>query len=338
MTEDDLTRMVLAKVGMTWDAVPEVRAKLSDIDRKQMKRFRALCNEKGRRLILDADDDAAVLDKLELLQNGQPTRAAVLLFCNEPQRFYPSASIKIGRFRPGNLLVDDREVTGSLFDQVEEAMKYFREHLQTRFEFHGTPARDVFWEYPLDALREAVTNAVCHREYSSPSQTQIRWYDDSLLFANAGGIPPPLTLEKIKTRHKSVPRNQKIAKMFFYAGWIEEWGSGILKILNACKNAGLPEPQFEEEQGGLWLTIPKGKEGQGQEAASLGLNERQERALIHLRKHQKITLADYRKLNPKTIVRTAHRDLAELARKGIVKSAGTTRGRYYVLSDIWNVR
>ena len=91
------------------------------------------------------------------------------------------------------MIVDDREVNGSLFDQVDGAMGYFREHLQTRFEFHSMPARDVIWEYPLDALREAVLNSACHRDYASPSQTQIRWYDDHLLLMNPGGIPPPLT-------------------------------------------------------------------------------------------------------------------------------------------------
>jgi ATP-dependent DNA helicase RecG len=109
-------------------------------------------------------------------------RSAHESFGNQPQRFYPSAIVKIGRFRSPTLIVDDREVYGTDFDQVEGTMGYFREHLQTRFEFVGEPARKVIWEYPLEALREAITNAVCHREHLDTGHTQVRWYDEHLLF------------------------------------------------------------------------------------------------------------------------------------------------------------
>ena len=90
-----------------------------------------------------------------------------------------------------------------------------------------------------------------------PTHTQVRWYDDRLLILNSGELLPPLSPEKLKQEHISQIRNRKIAEMFFYAGLIEQWGSGTLKIVRKCAEAGLPEPEFEEKQGGLWLTLRK---------------------------------------------------------------------------------
>ena len=256
MTEDDITRLVLDKVGITWDEVVETRAKPRDLDTDKLSAFRALCNEKRRRIIPARDSGKAVLEKLGLLKNGKPLRAAMLLFAKEPQRWYPSASLKIGRFRPGGIIVDDKEVGGTIFEQIDGAMDYFREHLQTRFEFKGTPSRDVIWEYPLEALREAVTNAICHRDYLDVSQTQIRWYDDNILMVNPGSLIPPLTPQALLKVHASKQRNRKIAEMLYYAGLIEKWGGGTLEIARSCVKAGLPAPMFKEDQGALWVTFP----------------------------------------------------------------------------------
>ena len=256
MMEDDITRLVLDKVGITWDEVAETRAKPGDLDTEKLSVFRALCNQKRRRIIPARDSDKAVLEKLGLLKNGKPLRATMLLFAKEPQRWYPSASLKIGRFRPGGIIVDDKEVGGTVFEQIDGAMDYFREHLQTRFEFKGTPSRDVIWEYPLEALREAVTNAVCHRDYLDVSQTQIRWHDDNILMVNPGNLIPPLTPQSLLGAHVSKQRNRKIAEMLYYAGLIEKWGGGTLEIIHSCDKAGLPAPKFKEDQGALWLTFP----------------------------------------------------------------------------------
>jgi len=265
-----------------------------------------------------------------LLREGRLTRAAVLLFGKEPQRFYPSAFVKIGRFRSPTLIVDDRELYGTLFEQVDGAMGYFREHLQTRFEFRGEPARDVIWEYPLEALREAIINAVCHRDYLDVGHTQVRWYDDHLVFLNPGGLPSPLSLKDLKRPHRSVPRNRKVAEMFFYAGWIEQWGSGIQKMLDACAAAGLPEPEFEESQGALWVRFRKDILTE-EHLRSLGLNQRQVKAVLYVREKGRITNAEYQQLCLVSM-RTASRDLAELVQERIMEQVGRTgKGTFYIL-------
>ena len=249
MSVAELTRLVLDHVGVTWDSLPEPRAKISDISTPKIKAFIRKANEVGRRPIPTSIAIPDLLNKLDLMKDSKLTRAAVLLFGKNPQKFYSQAFIKIGRFRSETFIVDDREVEGTLFDQVENTMLYFRDRLQTEFRMTGKPQRDVIWEYPLDALREAVTNAICHRDYSETSHTQIRLYDDRILVWNPGDLPHNLSVEKLKKEHRSFPRNKLMAKMFFYVGLIEQWGSGVMKMIEETKAAGHPEPILEEDQG-----------------------------------------------------------------------------------------
>lgn len=249
MGANELTRLVLDHVGITWDALPEPRAKISNLSTAKIKTFIRKANEIGRRPIPVSISIPELLGKLDLIKDGKLTRAAVLLFGKNPQKFYSHAIIKIGRFRSETLIVDDREIEETLFDQVENAMQYFRDRLQTEFRMTGKPQRDVIWEYPLDALREAVTNAVCHRDYAEISHTQIRIYDDRILVWNPGDLPQNLSVEKLKKEHRSFPKNKLIAKIFFCVGLIEQWGSGVMKMIEETKAAGHPEPILEENQG-----------------------------------------------------------------------------------------
>jgi len=238
-TDEEETRWVLERTGQTWDALPERRARWDHLDPEQIRRFRRLCNLKGRRPIPEDEDDETVLRKLGLLtEEGGITRAAILLFGREPQYFYPQAFLRIGRFRTPTFVTDDHPIYGTLWDQVEGAMAYFRQHLQASYGPTPEPAREVIWEYPLEALREATVNAVCHRDYLEGGHVQVRWFDDYMVILSPGTLPLPLRPEDLKRTHPSCPRNRKIAEMFFYAGWIEQWGAGIQKILDECRQAG----------------------------------------------------------------------------------------------------
>ncbi|MEA3340825.1 MAG: helix-turn-helix domain-containing protein [Chloroflexota bacterium] len=329
MTDDDLTRAVLGSVGMTWDEAIEPRATLDDLNLEQMQRFRKLCNLKGRRSIPSDEENLAVLEKLGLLQEGNLNRAAVLLFGRNPQRFYPQARVRVGRFRAEAVIVDDREIVGTLFDQVEAVMAYFRERLQTRFAFHDAAARDVLWEYPLEALREAIINAVCHRDYLDNGHVQVRWRDERIVFLNPGGLPEPLRVEDLKREHRSVLRNRKIAEVFFYAGFIEQWGSGTLRMIRECVEASLPEPEFEERQEALWVTFRKDILTKDHLQA-MGLKERPIKAMLFAREQGRVTNRDYRQLN-QVSNKTAYLELGELMAKGLLKRQGAGKAVEYIL-------
>ncbi|HBL15638.1 MAG TPA: transcriptional regulator [Elusimicrobia bacterium] len=249
MSVEEITRVAMANVDVTWDEIPEVRASLADISMAKVKAFIGMAKREGRRPVPAGTTAVELLHKLDMIRQGKPTRAAILLFGRSPQRFYSQAILKIGRFRSETLIVDDRRIDGTLFDQVEGAMSYFRDRLETRFEMTGRPQRDVIWEFPLEALREAVTNSLCHRDYMGTRDTEVRLYDREILIWNNGGLPANLSVEALKGKHSSIPRNRQIAAAFFYAGLIEQWGGGIEKMMGECSAAGMPEPVFEEVQG-----------------------------------------------------------------------------------------
>ena len=114
------------------------------------------------------------------------------------------------------------------------------------------------WEYPLDAVREVVTNSICHRDYSSPAQMQIKIFDDRMTVYNPGALPFGMSLKRLlEPDHHSVPRNQLIAMLFYDCELIENYGSGIERILGDCRAHGFPEPEFKNLEGGFQVIFNK---------------------------------------------------------------------------------
>ena len=125
-------------------------------------------------------------------------------------------------------------------------MDFVRKNTNVKFVMTGKPEREEVWDYPLEAVREAVINAVCHRDCTVMSHIEIRIYDNELIVWNPGGLPPGLTMEDLFKPHASKIRNKGLAEVFFDTKIIEQWGSGIEKMINYCKEAGAQEPVFEE--------------------------------------------------------------------------------------------
>jgi ATP-dependent DNA helicase RecG len=217
-----------------------------------------------------------------------------------------------------------------LFDQLDEATSWFRERLETAFIISGKPERDVLWEYPLSAIRVAVTNVLCHRDYTSQAHSQIRLYDDRLEIWNAGGLPPSLTPDLLLREHDSIPRNRKIAEAFFFAGLIERWGSGTLRMASELEAAGMPLPTFTSEQGRFRLTFHREVLAEGL-LMDMGLSERQLLAVSYVKEHESISNTEYQRIAGVS-KRTATRELSELKLKDVLISEGEGgRGTIYKL-------
>jgi len=195
----------------------------------------------------------------------------------------------------------------------------------------GFERKDI-WDYPLEAIREAFANALVHRDYFEPVEIQVKVYDDKISFYNRGGLPEGWDIKKLLETHSSIPRNQVIAHIFYLAGIIERVGSGIERIINSLKIAGLPEPKFETShtEFNLWFMMDLYTE---EYLRNLGLNERQLKAVMYVKERGKIINKEYQEIN-KTTKKTASRDLALLIEKRIfVKIGSTGKGTYYVLSE-----
>jgi predicted HTH transcriptional regulator len=149
---------------------------------------------------------------------GRLTNAAVLLFTERPQAIFPAARLRIGVFK-GTQILDTHDFERTLWEQLDGAMERFRRLLKLGLDVRATAPtleglqhREV-WEYPLEALREAVTNALVHRDYAAPGDIQVRLLDDSLEIWNPGGLPEGIRLEQLRaSSHPSVLRNPLIAR------------------------------------------------------------------------------------------------------------------------------
>lgn len=216
-------------------------------------------------------------------------------------------------------------------EQVDEVMGYFRRVLQLSYSFNGEAKRKETWEYPLEALREAVTNAICHRDYGSPAEIQIKIFDDRLTIWNPGLLPFNLTVDDLyDPDHLSSPRNKLLAMLFFDVELIERYGSGIQKILNECKAGGYPPPKFLMRQGGFQVIFYKDIYTE-EYLGKRGLNERQIKAVLYVKEQGKITNIEYQGLCD-VKKRQASDDLKSLQALNVLEKIGTTgKGTHYVL-------
>lgn len=332
MSHEEIMQRMVANTGLSWDAFIESAATLNDLEPNLILRFMEAVKKLGRRPIPEQSSGYEFLRKLELIQGEIPTRAALLLFGKNPESYFPSAFLKMGRFRTPTLIVDDREAHGALLDQLDEAMGWFRERLETAFVISGKPERDVLWEYPLSAIREAVTNVLCHRDYTGPAHSQIRLYDDHLEIWNAGGLPPSLTPDLLLREHDSIPRNRKIAEAFFYAGLIERWGSGTTRMAAELDTAGMPLPEFTSEPGRFRLTFHRELFTEDH-LKNMGLSERQLLAVAYVKEHETISNTEYQKIAGVS-KSTATRELNELKTKNVLVAEGAGgRGTIYRLKQ-----
>ena len=326
-----LNEFILKRTGKTWDNLPVESSTLKDIDEQAVAFFieKAL---KNKRIALDAaeEDTKTLLSNLHLLnENGKLKSAALLLFGKDPKKYFTSAYFKIGRFGESDADLKFQDVVeGNLIEMADKVMDILKnKYLVFPIRYEGLQRIEEL-EYPEPALREAILNAIVHKDYKG-STIQLSVYDDKLTLWNPGRLPDELNIEMLKGKHPSHPRNKNIAEVFFKAGYIEAWGRGISIMMDACRKAGLPEPTIEEIAGGMQITFMKDVFSE-KYLQQLGLNERQIKAVKYVKKNGKITNSDYQKLC-EVSERTALRDLEDLSANSILQKKGEKKGTYYEL-------
>ena len=251
-----LSRFLLRKQGLHWDGVPVPGLSLADCHPAAFKIFRSNAAKSGRvdEEVL-ADSDAALLASLQLEEGVYLKRATALLFGTQPERYVPGAFIKIGFFVTDDDLRYQTEVHGNLFLQVEAALDHLRtKYLKAYISYEGLHRLETFL-FPMQALREALLNAVIHKDYSSGVPIQISVYEHQVVMWNPGQLPERWTLEKLLGKHPSSPFNPLLASAFFRAGYVESWGRGIEKIDRECRAHGMAPPAYDASMSGLMLTF-----------------------------------------------------------------------------------
>ena len=330
MQPHEIAEMHLQSVGSSWDLTPAHNTTFADLDTAKIADYIRKANETGRRNIAEDESPQTVLQKIGLLHGNTPTWAALLLFGKDPQRFLSQATIHCGLFdADGISVLDDRMVRGTIIKQVNDAIEFVRKNIRVAFVMTGEPERIQVWDYPVEALREAVINAICHRDYAISSAVEIRIFRDSLKVWSPGRLVSGITLPELFTSHASVLRNKGIAQVLYDIGWIERWGGGIQKMYSACTDAGIPEPVFQEDQG--FSVIFRKDVFNRDYLMRAGLSERQISAVLYARENGKITNADYQRILTVSGT-TAQRDLKDLVARHILEMSGKRKGAHYTLS------
>jgi ATP-dependent DNA helicase RecG len=249
-----LDRFLLRRQGRTWDGVPVPGVTVKDLSAAALRRFRTLARRSGRVEPGTLREPAlSLINRLRLRERTHLKRAALLLFHKDPERFVSGAFVKIGFFRTESDLAYHDEVRGDLFGQVATTIDLLRtRYLKAAIRYEGIQRIEDF-PVPDEALREAVLNALVHRDYAVGAPVQIRVYEDRLAIWNPAVLPEGWDLDDLLREHASIPYNPNIANAFFRAGEIEAWGRGIERIFQACRDAGSPAPQLKLAGHDLWL-------------------------------------------------------------------------------------
>ena len=252
----ELDHFILRRLGKTWDGMVIPNVKVSDLDTSAFRIFRekALLSERLQKADLEMSN-AELLDGLSLTENGELTRAAILLFHHNPEKYVFGAFVKVGYFENGADLIYQDEFHGSLItvaDQIVDTI--YRKYFKGIISYEGI-TRVTDYPIPRPALREAIFNAMVHRDYTTGIPIQVKVFPDCVIVYNDGRLPETWTVDHLLRKHRSRPYNPKIAYAFYRAGYIETWGRGIERITDACKDAGKREPLFEVSPGEISVTF-----------------------------------------------------------------------------------
>lgn len=328
----DLSRFLINKSGSNWDEYIVQEADESDIDISTIESFKKLAVERVP-FIHEEMSLNLLLQKLNLLQGKKIKRAAILLFGKNPRKFFTSAFLRVGKFNEDGILLSSDTVEGNLFNQLNQTLELLKvKYLISNISIEGLYRKEKL-EFPEEALREIIINALIHKDYVG-AHVQLKIYPDSLSIWNEGNLLEPLDASSLISTHPSIPRNELLSDIFFKSGLIETWGQGTLKVIDECKKAGLPTPIFKEEFGGLSVFLSKDMYSEKLLNLTEGLNPRQKDAVRYLKDNMTISNAQYQHLFSVSKP-TATLELGRLVKKDILTREGTRgAGTYYRLKNM----
>ncbi|HSZ24988.1 MAG TPA: ATP-binding protein [Cytophagaceae bacterium] len=325
-----LDKFLLEKQGKRWDGVPVPTVKVSNLSKEAFAIFKdkATLSKRVSASILE-DGNEQLLEDLHLKEGTYLKRAAILLFHPEPEKYISGAFIKIGFFASDDDLKFQDEIHGNLFHQIERTIELlFSRYIKSEISYSGVNRIETY-EYPQAAIREALLNAIAHKDYSGQTPIQISVYEDKIMFWNEGQLPDKWTVENLKSKHPSKPFNPDIANALFRSGYIEMWGRGTINMVNECRKMQLPDPSFRYDASGFLVEFRKDFYVESI-LEEKGFSKHLIQILLYTKEHEAITNSEVQEIC-QVSKRTASRYLSELEGTHLIKTGATGKGTAYQL-------
>ncbi|MEM9951090.1 MAG: ATP-binding protein [Chloroflexota bacterium] len=328
----------LASAKSTGDFETEVvpSASKDDFSRQMIDEYLAKRAERTKRPYNGKVDD--LLQEIGAIDaDGKPTVAGILMFSDYPQQWLPQSGVvfvkfvgKTPRGESGLAGYTRREeLTGPLSRLIEASWNLIWSEMAVSAVVKGLE-REERTEYPQFAVREAIVNAICHRDYRLRGRRiELRMYSDRLEVISPGGLPGFITVDNIKDEHFS--RNPRIVNGLFQWGYIEELGLGIDRMIEVMAQAGQQPPNFDARPYSFAVTLQNEREKPKQPDWMRDTNHRQAKALQYIRENDSITNREYRSLIEGVSAETLRLDLVDMIEKGILIKVGSKKGTYYIL-------
>ena len=326
-----LNKFLLQRSGKRWDGITIPKLSVFDLKREALERYKvkAIKSKRVDDEILN-DKDEILLDDLHLLEDGHLKRAAVLLFHPQPEKFVQGAFLKIGFFHSDEDLIFQDEVHGCIIDQLDKTEDLLKTKYTTYAISYSGISRIETPPFSEKAIREALLNAIVHKDYSDPTPIQISVYSDHIIFWNPGQLPENWTVENLKVKHASKPFNPDIANALFRCGDIEAWGRGTLKMIRESIEHKCLPPDFYCNSTEFVITFYKDAKSH---LSQRGIASHLIKIVEFVLENNMITNSDVQKLL-KVSKASATRYLNELTKNWLVKLGDTGIGTYYVIKGL----
>ncbi|MCC6188618.1 MAG: putative DNA binding domain-containing protein [Anaerolineales bacterium] len=333
---EEIRQLAATKSSSDFEAEAVPGAVRADLDGDLIAEYYEKREQRQRRPLTQEPDE--VLREIGALDGqGRPTTSGLLLFGRAPQQFLPQAGLVFVKFAGTEPRGDDglagygrrEEVTGPLARVIESAWQSVWSEMSVGAVVKGLERQDIT-EYPPFAVREALVNAVCHRDYRLKGRRiEMRMYSDRLEVISPGGLPGFITVDNLVEEHFS--RNPRLVAGLFQWGYIEELGLGIDRMIEDMVQGGHPPPRFRAAPYSFTVTLSNARERRATPRWETQMNERQARAVTYVREQGSITNREYRELCPDVTPETLRLDLNDLVDRGILLRIGAKKGTYYIL-------
>ncbi len=315
---------------LSFDESYETTFNLEDIDLEKIKEY--LRVRKQEKYLENHTVQEFLLSNKLASRNGELRikNPVILLFAKNTVQYFPQIEIKLVQFSGTEAvnILSHKLVQESLPQAINQAIAFVEKHLTKSIEVIGAPKRVEKTEYPLNVVREAVVNAIAHRDYFSRDSVQIYIFDDRIEITNPGSLPNALPKEMFGTI--SVQRNPITYRFLRDMGYVEGLGTGIPRMKNAMRQAGLSDPEFKITESFFRIVLYNAKGSKKPIESLKDLNERQKKALEYMKKHKSLKAQTYVELN-RVSYATAVNDINEMITFGYLKKVGAYRGAYYVM-------